>query len=446
MSAPTVFVIDDEEHLRKTAAQTFDLADIACKTFANGETAIAEITRDFPGVVVTDIRMPDISGEDVLKRILEIDPDLPVIMVTGHGDVSLAVANMRSGAYDFIEKPFKPDDLTASVQRALEKRRLTLENRELRLQADARTHTQNRLIGQSDVMVQLRKQIRAIAATDVDVLITGPTGAGKDIAARTLHEIGARADGEFVHVNCAALPEALVESELFGHEAGAFPGATRARFGKFEHARNGTLCLDEIDSLTPALQAKLLHALQHRTISRLGSNEIVSLDLRVIAISKRDLRALIVEGQFREDLYFLLNVAHLHLPELTQRREDIPELFLTLVTEAAARHNYEARKVDESLLQALAARDWPGNVRELKNIADRFVLDLGLGLSEANGHIKTDLNAVLAAYEKAIISAAITTHQGRLKPTYEALGISRKTLYEKMQKHGLSRPDNSENT
>lgn len=444
MSTPTVFVIDDEEHLRKTAAQTFDLADIACKTFAKGDAALAGLSRDFNGVVVTDVRMPDVGGEEILKRILEIDPDLPVIMVTGHGDVNLAVASMKSGAYDFIEKPFKPDDLTASVRRALEKRRLTLENRDLRLKAGPSENLQHQLAGRSEPIVNLRKQIRAIAATDVDVLITGPTGAGKEVAARALHNASERASGKFVHVNCAALPEALVESELFGHEAGAFPSATRARFGKFEHARNGTLCLDEIDSLTPTLQAKLLHALQHRAISRLGSNEIIPLDLRVIAISKMDLKSLIAEGRFREDLYFLLNVAQLHLPDLSQRREDIPELFLALVTEASSRHNIEIRNVDDALLQALTARDWPGNVRELKNVADRLVLDLGLNLSETNGQANSDLNSVLTAYEKAIISAAIATHNGRLKSTYEALGISRKTLYEKMQKHGLSRQEISE--
>ncbi len=441
MTRDCVIVIDDEEHLRITAAQTFDLAGLDCVCFADGETALEQIARSFAGVVVTDIRMPGLDGVTVLHRALEIDPDLPVILVTGHGDVDLAVSCIKDGAYDFIEKPFKPDRLVTCVQRALEKRRLTLENRVLQQEAGTADIINRRLIGRSAVMTRLQDQLRAVAATDVDVLITGATGTGKELVARTLHATSDRAAGPFVHINCAALPDALVESEFFGHEAGAFPGATRARFGKFEHARRGVLCLDEIDSLAPALQAKLLHALQNRVITRLGSNDPIDLDIRVIAISKNNLEDDIAAGTFRKDLYYLLNVMGLHLPDLSQRRDDIPRLFSALVAQAAARYRRAVPDVPGAILQSLAARDWPGNVREMRNVADRFVLGLELGLCQAASGEDVGLASMMAAHEKALIVSVISANQGRLKPTYESLGLSRKSLYEKMQKHGIARED-----
>ncbi|MEL6523204.1 MAG: sigma-54 dependent transcriptional regulator [Pseudomonadota bacterium] len=442
MNTPQVIVVDDEEHLRTTAAQTFDLAGIACACFADGTDALNQISRDFAGVIVTDIRMPGLDGTEVLRKAMETDPDLPVILVTGHGDVNFAVACMKEGAYDFIEKPFRPDRLVACVKHALEKRELTLENRMLHKQmAGNGRPIQSRLVGKSPAITAVQNQLQAVAATDVDVLITGASGTGKEVAARALHAASERSRGPFVHINCAALPEALVESELFGHEAGAYPGATRARHGKFEHARRGILCLDEIDSLAPNLQAKLLHALQNRQITRLGSNDPIDLDLRVVAISKRDLAQEVQDGRFRTDLFYLLNVAQLHLPALSERREDIPRLFAVLVAESAARYERPTPTISHAVLQMLAARDWPGNVRELKNMADRFVLDLEMQLTPPLSTVPTDLASTMAAHEKAVIAAAISIHDGRLRPTYEALGISRKTLYEKMQRHGLARDD-----
>ncbi|WP_375256060.1 sigma-54-dependent transcriptional regulator, partial [Yoonia sp.] len=250
----TVIFVDDEEELRNATAQTLMLAALPAKVFDRAEVALAKISRGLDGVLVTDIRMPGHDGLWLMRKALEIDPEFPVILVTGHGDVNLAVQSMRDGAYDFIEKPFAPSLLVGTIQRALDKRRLTIENRALKREVGGRDKLEARLIGRSDAMVALRKSVRAIAATDADVLLTGPTGAGKDLTARAMHDLSARAAHPFVHINCAALPVDLVETELFGHEVGAFPGAMRARFGKFECARQGTVFLDGVDSLPVAIQ------------------------------------------------------------------------------------------------------------------------------------------------------------------------------------------------
>lgn len=439
MTQGTVLFVDDEEHLRLAASQSLDLADVPVEVFAEADTALARVARDFPGILVTDIRMPGMDGLALMQRALEIDPDFPVILITGHGDIELAVRSMQHGAYDFIEKPFAPVRLVDTVRRALEKRRLTIENRNLRRQVGKRDVVEARLTGRSEVITTLRQQIRAVAATEADVLITGDTGTGKEVAARALHRASSRKAGPFVHINCAALPEHLVESELFGHETGAFPGATRARFGKFEHGRGGTVFLDEIDSLPPPIQAKLLTAVQNRVVTRLGSNDAINLDVRILAASKTDLETAAAEGTFRSDLLYRLNVVTLRMPTLAERREDIPSLFQQLVIEAAARAKRPEPQVPGAVLDALMARDWPGNVRQLRNAADRFALGLDPELGGLPAEPDLTLAEQVARHEKSLIAASIAAHGGRLKDTYTALGLSRKTLYEKMQKHGLAR-------
>ena len=437
MTGPRILFVDDDEAMRVSTAQALDLAGFAVEPLASADEALALAGKGFAGVVVSDIRMPGTDGMTLLGRIREIDPELPVILVTGHAEVPLAVEAIRGGAYDFIEKPFVVQDLANLVRRACDHRALVLENRRLRAVAGKRDDVEARLPGRTQVMVDLRYQLRAIGATDADTLIIGPTGAGKEVVARTLHDISARAGRPFVAINCAALPQSLIESELFGHEAGAFPGALRPRYGKFEHARGGTVLLDEIGSMPLELQAKLLRVLQERVITRLGSNDPVALDVRFIAVSKGDLAAAMARGEFREDLYWRLNVAVLHVPPLSARREDVPLLFLHLVRESAARHGIAEREVAPAYLSDLAARDWPGNVRELRNLAERYALGL-----EGGDELPAEgarLAERVAEFERGLIAGAIAAHGGRLRPVYETLGISRKTLYEKMQKHGLDR-------
>lgn len=441
MSSGQVLLVDDEEELRFSTSQALELHGLQVKAFSSGEEILSRVGFGFDGVVVSDIRMPGMDGMTLLHRIRELDHEIPVILVTGHGEVQLAVKAMREGAYDFIEKPFASQALAGVVRHALDRRSLVLENRRLRAVAGKRDDIETRLPGRTPIMVDLRYRVRAIGATEADALIIGETGAGKEVVARSLHDVSARSKGPFLAINCASLPETLIESELFGHEAGAFPGAIRARYGKFEHGRGGTILLDEIGSMPFDLQAKFLRVLQERTITRLGSNETVPLDVRFLATSKVDLESEVAAGRFRADLFYRLNVVTLRVPSLAQRRPDIPLLFLHLVREACARYGRDDMEVDPEILSEIAERDWPGNVRELRNAADRLVLGI-----ETEVDVPTDPDASatrlaekVAAYEKQLIASAIAAHGGALKPVYEQLGISRKTLYEKMQKHGLDK-------
>jgi two-component system C4-dicarboxylate transport response regulator DctD len=290
-------------------------------------------------------------------------------------------------------------------------------------------------------MIDLRYRLRAVAATDADVLIIGDTGTGKEVSARALHDISSRASKPFVAINCAALPAALIESELFGHEAGAFAGAIRARFGKFEHARGGTILLDEIGMMPGDLQIKLLRVIQDRVITRLGSNEPIPLDVRFVATSKADLEAEVAAGRFRADLLYRLNVVTLRLPPLAARREDIPLLFLQLVREAAARYRLEEVDVPPHVIADVSRQEWPGNVRELRNAADRYVLGLNVRMGDETlpAPAQSGLAGQVADFEKSVISGALLAHGGSLKAVYESLGISRKTLYDKMRRYGLDK-------
>jgi len=433
----TVLLIDDDDAMRRSTEQALELAGFAVRAHAGAEAALGRAGRGFDGVVVTDIRMPGMDGMGLLHHLSERDPELPVILITGHAEVSLAVEAMRRGAYDFIEKPFSVQTLAVVIRRALDHRALVMENRRLRAVAGQRDDIEARLPGRSAAMVDLRRRLRSIGPSEADALVTGPTGAGKEVVARAMHDLSPRAGKPFVAINCAALPAALIESELFGHEAGAFPGAMRPRFGRFEHARGGTILLDEIGAMPPDLQAKLLRVLQDRVITRLGSNDPVALDVRFLATSSADLEGMVAAGAFRADLFYRLNVATLRVPPLAERREDVPVLFLQLVREAAVRHGIEDRLPPPEMLADLSARGWPGNVRELRNVADRFVL--GLDWLEDGGSAPARLADRVAEFERSVIAAAIAAHRGRLRRVYESLGISRKTLYEKMQKHGLDR-------
>jgi len=434
-----VHLVDDDEDLRHALKQSLELEGLSVICHSSAEDIADLPLRSLYGVIVSDIRMPGIDGLTLMRRILGIDPTLPVVLITGHGDVQMAVEAMRAGAYDFIEKPFAANRLFSVVERALEKRRLVLENRSLRNALEGNDDLSSRLVGRHPAMQRLRAQISAVADTDADVLITGETGTGKEVVARALHDFGSRSKGNFVAINCAALPADIFESELFGHEAGAFTGAQKLRIGKLEHANGGTVFLDEIESMPIDLQAKLLRAIEARSIERLGSNRQVALDVRFVAATKADL---INNPSFRTDLYYRLNVITLDIPVLRARRDDIPLLFFHLAREARARYRREIPDVTPQIEAGLVAHDWPGNVRELRNVADRFVLGMWSGFgAEPDAGIETgtgNLSERMDSFERAVITAEIKRNGGSLKPTYESLGVSRKGLYEKMRRLGIS--------
>lgn len=434
-----IIFIDDEAPIREAVQQWLELSGLAVRTCARAEEALALLDADFPGVVVSDVRMPGLDGLALLERLQALDAELPVLMVTGHGDVPMAVAAMQQGAYDFIEKPFTPERLLASVQRALDKRRLVGENRALRRQVAERGRIEGQLLGVSPVMVELRRQILELAPTAVNVLIRGETGSGKERVARCLHDFGPRASKAFVALNCAAIPEQLFESELFGHESGAFTGAQGKRIGRIEHADGGSLFLDEVESLPLAQQAKLLRVLQEKSLERLGSNRSIAVDLRVIGAVKPDLAAEVRAGRFREDLLYRLNVAELHIPPLRERREDIPLLFDHFAREAAARHGREARPLTAAELARLLTHDWPGNVRELANAAERHVL--GLGRAAATSGPGQSLAEQLDAFEAQCLRQALQQCRGNIAEVMALLQLPRRTLNEKMQRHGISRSE-----
>ncbi|MGY6535988.1 MAG: sigma-54-dependent transcriptional regulator [Pararhodobacter sp.] len=447
-----ILLVDDDLDFRLATAQSLDLSGLAVTAVERAEEVPALVGQGFSGIVITDIRMPGLDGISLMNRIHAIDQAIPVILITGHGDVQLAVRAMREGAHDFIEKPFSGSQLAEIAARALDYRRLVLENRVLRAAAGQRDDLEHRLAGRSTVMIDLRRRIRTIGPSQTDVLITGETGTGKEIVARALHDLSPRAEKPFITIDCAALPETQIESELFGHEPGAFPGAMRARYGRFEHARGGTVLLDDIGSLPLALQGKMLRVIQERSITPLGANEPRPLDLRIIATTRSALEAEVEAGRFRPDLFYRLNVVSLAVPPLAARAEDIPLLFTRLLADAAQRHRVDPTTPAPALLSMLMARDWPGNVRELRNAAERVALGMGLDLPTPEGQALPPGEGVaspgegrlaerVAAFERAEIVRALIAHGGALKPVYESLGLSRKTLYEKMQKHGIDKAD-----
>ncbi|TBU96585.1 sigma-54-dependent transcriptional regulator [Stutzerimonas kirkiae] len=440
-----VVLIDDDPHLRKALGQTLDLAGLKVVSLDDARGLDSSLPVDWPGVVVSDIRMAGIDGMRLLEQLQARDAELPVLLITGHGDIQLAVQAMRAGAYDFLEKPFPSDALLDSVRRALALRKLVLDNRSLRMALADRQQLSARLLGQSSGMQRLREQIGALAGTQADVLILGETGAGKEVVARALHDLSNRRNGPFVAINAGALAESVVESELFGHEPGAFTGAQKRRIGKFEFANGGTLFLDEIESMTLEVQVKLLRMLQERVVERLGGNLLIPLDIRVIAATKEDLRQAADQGRFRADLYYRLNVAPLRIPPLRERSEDILMLFQHFSEAAAERHGLPNRELRPEHRAQLLLHNWPGNVRELQNTAERFALGLDLGLDEAVGEPAEalqenagNLARQVEAFERSLIAAELARPHGSLRSVAESLGLPRKTLHDKLRKHGLS--------
>lgn len=440
MADGVVFLVEDDPAVRKGCAQALSLADLPVRAFADAESLLQALSQERPALVVSDVRLPGRDGLSLLRELRQFDRELPVLLITGHGDVAMAVEAMREGAHDFIEKPFPSERLIAAVRSGLEKRQLQQENQRLRaLVGEAGSQ---RLVGQSAAIQQIRQLIDSLAPTGVDLLINGETGAGKEVVARAVHEASGRR-GALVAINCGALPESVFESELFGHEAGAFTGAGKRRIGRIEHASGGTLFLDEIETMPLNLQVKLLRVLQERSVERLGSNHGVAVDLRLVAASKADLKSEAEAGRFRADLYYRLNVVSLDLPPLRQRREDIPLLLAHFLAEAAQRYQRPLAGWTPADLARWQQHPWPGNVRELKNVADRWALGLPDGLAPlpaAAGAILPGAGSLaeqVDAAEKAILIAALARSHGHVVAAAEALHTPRKTFYDKLARHGI---------
>ncbi len=454
-------LIEDEAALRLATTQTLELGGFRVQACASAEEAQALLRADFAGVVVSDVRLPGKSGLDLLAQVTALDAELPVIIVTGHGDVGMAVAAMRSGAYDFIEKPFAAERLLDAVRRAQERRSLVLENRRLRTARALHPDTPD-LIGRSEAVERLKILIRNVAPAGVDILINGQTGTGKEVVARLLHAASGR-KGNFVAINCGALPESVFESEIFGHEAGAFTGAQKRRIGKLEYAQGGTVFLDEIESMPMALQVKLLRVLQERRLERLGGNDGVALDCRIVAASKADLLQLSAQGLFREDLYYRIGVVSIDLPRLRDRRDDIPLLLAHFVQEAAIRYQRALPVWDAQQMAAWQAADWPGNVRELRNFAERLTLGLSpvvappatlaAGMATGSGvppsaradaapaaeeHAPGSLPRQVDHFERDLIVRTLASVDGNVALAADNLAVPRKTLYDKLKKYQIS--------
>lgn len=424
-------------------SQSLQIAGLDVKAFASAEQVLPHLVPGFRGVLVTDVKLPGMDGLGLLARVQQIDPGLPVILVTGHGDISMAVQSMRTGAYDFIEKPYSPEELVDVVRRAMEKRALSLEVESLRARVQSQDAIEAKLIGGSPAMTKLRRVVLDIASTSADVLIVGETGTGKELVARCLHDYGSRKSGPFAALNCGGIPETLFESEVFGHEAGSFTGAAKRRIGKIEHADSGSLFLDEIEAMPPTLQVKLLRTLQERQFERLGSNELRPMNCRVIAATKTDLLRPPADMPFRPDLYYRLSVVVLPIPPLRDRREDIPGLFDHFLLQAALRYDRPVPRLGPERYRDLMAHAWPGNVRELKNAADRTVLGLPSmdNVDPDAAFVHRPLDEQVALFEKHLIQEALTASSGRAAMASEALGIPKKTLYDKLKRLGLAADD-----
>jgi two-component system C4-dicarboxylate transport response regulator DctD len=432
MSRGRIVFVDDEPELCAAAADWLSANGFEVEIFSDPGRALDALDVTTSDCVVSDMRMPGLSGLDLLGHIARRDADLPVVLLTGHGDVALAVEAMRAGAYHFLEKPYDADQLVSILDNAVERRRLRQEIERLRRGPD---DLDARLIGTSPAMAGVRRSVHHLADIDVDVLITGETGTGKEVVARALHDFGRRRTGAFVAINCAAIPEAIFESEMFGHERGAFTGAQSARRGKIAHASGGTVFLDEIESMPLALQAKVLRVIQERVVEPVGSNRPIPVDVRFIAATKVDLKTESDAGRFRPDLYFRLATIDLPLPPLRERPEDMALLYTVFARRAAERHGLVLRDTPVERLMSLAHHSWPGNVRELKSHAERSVI--GLDAGALRPALPSSLPDIVAAYEARVIATTLEAVGGGTAEAAERLGIPRRTLNEKIAKYGL---------
>ncbi len=446
MTAPqpdTVLIVEDDPHVRLGCVQAMQLANLAVEGVGSAEEALTRLALGHIGAVVTDMRLPKADGLSLVRLCQQQDAHLPVVMITGHGDIDLAVESMRAGAYDFITKPFASERLVDVVRRALEKRQLTREIARLRQQLHQGDDIESRLIGQSPAMVAVRRLILDVADSPVDVLVHGETGCGKELVAQALHAASPRRKGPYVALNCGGMPDNLLDSELFGHEAGAFTGAQKRRIGKIEFAQGGTLFLDELETMPMAMQIKLLRVLQERKLERLGSNAPIDIDCRIVAATKDDLLERGKQGSFRTDLYYRLNVVTITLPPLRERREDIPLLMAHFTATAAQRFNRPPPELTPAQLSVLMRHDWPGNVRELRNVADCLVLGVRHAILDPQGATPTatpvglSLAEAVEHFERELIAAELARQGGNMAKTAEALKVAKTTLHDKAKRLGL---------
>lgn len=428
-----VALIDDDDAFRNALTERLELDGLNVAAFASAEAALKVVNDRFDGVVVTDLRMPGMDGRQLVERLSGVDPDLPVVMMTGHGDIAEAVDAMKRGAYDFLAKPFAPERLVETIRRALEKRSLVLDNRRLAALA-ADDEGSIPLSGSSRSIEALRAAIQRLADAQVDVLIEGETGSGKEAAARAIHNAGRRRLRPFVAVSCAALPESGLESLLMGDAVGP-GGAFRRREGQIEQSHQGTLFLDEIDLAPRAAQLLLLRVLEEREVLPVGAMEPHALDLRILAATKSDPAEAVARGDLREDLYYRLNVIRLRTPPLRERREDVPLLFARFLDRAARRLGRDAPAIDHAVRRRLLEHDWPGNIRELANYASQ----IAVGITPLASDSASEQGLVLRVqtYEAELIRESLMRHRGDIRRVLAELKIPRKTLYDKMARHGL---------
>jgi len=431
----SVAFVDDDESVRLSNAQSLELAGLTVHPFACAGDALKVLDDKFPGVVVSDISMPQMDGRAFFSRISEIDASLPVIFITGHANINDAVGSMLKGAYDYLEKPYGAERLVQSVRRALDARQLVMDDRQMAA-ARAADADEGMLIGDSPVMVRLRADIRRVAETDVAILLEGETGVGKEVVARLIHRSSARRLHPFMPIDFAAIGESFIEAELFGHEAGSFGGGARRRVGRIEAANRGTIFLDEIESLSPSFQGRLLRVLEEREITPLGANEPRGVDARIITASKEDLHDMVRRGGFRRDLFYRLNTVRLHVPSLRERRDDIPLLFNHFLVDAAQRFRLPRPRLTDAVRARLIDHHWPGNVRELRHYAENVALRM-TGEEAAPASSQLSLQQRVDVYEAQLICDALAANAGDVRGTIAALSIPRKTFYDKLRRHQI---------
>ncbi len=433
LSPPLIHVVDDDGDHLAALCDLLEARGYKVEGFSSAESAYYSPVA--PDLVISDLRMPGWDGLDLLGHLRVRHPDLAVILLTGHGDVPHAVSAMRLGAEDFLEKPYDGAHLIAVIDRAL--RNVATRAEVTRLRAELNQKSQAALLGQSAAIQELRERIAALAPLTVDIVVTGETGTGKELAARALHEASPRRDGPFIAINCAALPEALFEIEMFGHVAGAFPGAGD-KPGKLEAATGGTLVLDEIEAMPHTLQAKLLRVLEERGVVRLGEHQMRPLDLRLIALSRVDLKELTLDGTFRPELYFRIAGSGIQMPALRETGNDIALIFTHFVTQAARRSNLPVPPIDYALRQRLMRRPWPGNMRELRAVAERYALNIEQpDIAAAPPVSQESLADRVAAFEAREIRTTLDRCRGNTERAAQVLGMARRTLSDKIHRYGI---------